>query len=145
MLGRRVCSEQSASARWRAFAERSSSSSDEKNSRSQNRKVKKWKLLLLLVLVRLMTFVFVAQADDAAASCAAASSASASDRGIAAAALRLAVHRCWAAVVSRAYLVRWGFFLLLFLVCRVAAHPDTPPQFRRCRLQDFVYLWRKHT
>ena len=59
--------------------------------------MQKWKLLLLLVLVMLMLFVFVAQAD-AAASCVAACV-----RGIAAAALRLTVRRCWAAGATRTY------------------------------------------
>ena len=76
-----------------------------------------------------------------AASCAAASYAAAGGRGVAAAALRLTVHRCcrrysyasWYAVV---------LFLLLCLVCRVTARPHIPPQFRRRRLQDFVYLYK---
>ena len=34
--------------------------------------------------------------------------------------------------------------LLLYVYCS-RAHPHFPSQFRRCRLQDFVYLDRKHT
>ena len=69
-----------------------------------------------------MLFVFVAQAD-AAASCAAFSG-----RGIAAAALRLTVHRSWPAVASRTYLVRCFLVLASFFVlprCRTSPHPSS--------------------
>ena len=77
---------------------------------------------------------------DAAASCryiAAASCAAACGRGIAAAALRLTLPPCWAAVAARTLFFVVGSF---FLVRRVAAHPHFPPQFRRRRLQDLVSL-----
>ena len=88
-----------------------------------------------------MLFVFVAQADAAsscaATSCAAASCAATCGRGIAAAALRLTVRRCWAAVATRTL---FFFVFVTFLVCRVAPHLHIPPQFRRRCLQDFVNL-----
>ena len=87
---------------------------------------------LLLTLMPLL-----AAARYAAASCAATCG-----REIAAAALPLIVHRCWAAVAIRTLY----FFSVFFFVCRVAPYPHTPPHFRRRRLQDFVYLLlRKHT
>ena len=92
----------------------------------------------MLLVVVLMLFVFVAQAD-AAASCAVA----ASGRGIATVALlcSLFVHRCWAAVATRTYLVRCFFCFCFFYWLAALPHvPTPPPQFRRRRLQDFFYL-----
>ena len=73
-------------------------------------------MLFVFLLLKLMLPV-------AATSCAAASCAATCGRGIAAAALRLAVHRCWAAVAT---LTLFFFCSTLGLQrCATSSHPSS--------------------
>ena len=99
---------------------------------------------VLFRVLKLMLPLAAASAQLAPACCVAACG-----RGMAVAALRSTLPptqlldcRCYSHAV-------FYFIFVVFLVCRVsprlAAHPYSPPQFRRRRLQGLVCLVRKHT
>ena len=50
--------------------------------------------------------------------------------------------RDWSTYNEHSYRI---VLLLLLYVCCSRAHPHFPSQFRKRRLHDFVYLYRKHT
>ena len=94
----------------------------------------------------LLLFVFDVQAAPTCGWCwlAAACYAAARSRGMAVLASRLTQppKRCRAAVATCTLFL---FVLFHFFVYRVASPPSFPSYFRRRRLQDLIYLTRKHT